>query len=334
MRRFLIAAACLALIAGKPSATVAAETTEVRLGHNYPASTHLHRGAEALAKYFNEHNKRFHIKIYPAGQLYQEKGLVQGVQTGALDISFVTSAAWGGTVPSVYVLNVPMLMGTNKLGLAGLNGAYGQDMVKNFEKAGVQLIGWVIYGPDDVIVNNVRPLVKPEDFKGLRLRSTGALHGIMVEALGGGPTVMSASEVYMALQRGTFDGSVTGVTSVVERKWYEVTKYATILPLSYSALPITVSRRLWSKLTDEEKKALTDAGKFATEESAREAETIAQQNREKIRKALQTVDLTDAQAMEIQKVVYSAAEDYIKKVAGDAGVQALKHAEEDVKKAR
>jgi len=330
VKRFLVAA-CLSLLALKPVAA-AAQTAEVRLGHNYPASTHLHRGAEALAKYFNEHNKRFHIKIYPAGQLYEEKGLVQGVQTGALDISFVTSAAWGGTVPSVYVLNFPMLMGTNKLGLAGINGAFGEDMVRNFEKANVQLIGWIIYGPDDVIVNTVRPLAKPDDFKGLRLRTTGALHAVMVEALGGGPTVLSASEVYMALQRGTFDGTVTGVTSVTERKWYEVTKFATILPLSYSALPVTVSRRFWNKLNDEEKKALTEAGKFATEESAKEAEMIAQENRAKIRKALQTIEIDQAQAAEIQKVVYSASEAYIKKVAGDAGLKALKDAEADVKK--
>lgn len=333
MKKYLIAAFCIALIAGKPAAS-AAETTEVRFGHNYPPSTHLHRGGEALAKSFNANNKRFHIKIYPSGQLYEEKGLVQGVQTGALDISFVTSAAWGGTVPSIYVLNFPMLMGTNKLGLAAINGTFGKAMERNFEKANVQLIGWVIYGPDDVIVNNVRPLVKPEDFKGLRLRSTGALHATMVEALGGGPTVMSASEVYMALQRGTFDGSVTGVTSVVERKWYEVTKYATILPLSYSALPITVSKRFWNKLDDAEKKALMDAGKLATGESAKEAEKIAKENGDKIRKALQTVDMTDAQAADIQKVVYSAAEAYIKKVAGDTGLQALKDAEEDVKKVR
>lgn len=333
MKRFLIAVFGLVLVAAKP-ATGLAQTTEVRLAHNYPPNTHLHRGGEVLANYFNAHNKRFHIKIYPSGQLYEEKGLVQGLQTGALDISFVVSAAWGGTVPSIYVLNFPMLVGSNKLGLAALNGAYGKDMVANFDKVGVQLIGWVIYGPDDVVVNGVRPLQAPADFKGLRLRSTGALHAIMVEALGGGPTVMSASEVYMALQRGTFDGSVTGVTSVAERKWYEVTKYATILPLSFSALPITVSRRFWGKLNDDEKKALTEAGRLATEESAKEAETIAQQNRDKIRKALQTIDMTDAQAMEIQKVVYSAAEGYIRKVAGDVGIQALRDAEADVSKAR
>lgn len=331
MKKYLVAVFCLALVVGKPAAG-AADTTEVRFGHNYPASMHTHRGAEVLAKHFNDHNKRFHIKIYPAGQLFEEKGLVQGVQTGALDISFVTSAAWGGTVPSVYVLDFPMLMGTDKLGLAAINGEFGEAMKRSFEKAKVQLIGWVVYGLYDIVVNSVRPLARPEDFKGLRLRSTGALHGAMVEALGGGPTVMPAGEVYMAIQRGTIDGTVTAVTSAVERKWYEPSKYATFLPLSYSALPITVSKRFWNKLDDSEKKALADAGMLATRESAKEAEKIVLENRDKIRKALPTVEMTDAQAMEIQKIVYAPAEAYIRKVAGDAGIQALKSAEADGKK--
>jgi TRAP-type C4-dicarboxylate transport system substrate-binding protein len=331
VKKYLATALCLALIAGAPAAA-RSETTEVRFGHNYPASMHTHRGAEVVAKYFNERNKRFHIKIYPAGQLFEEKGLVQGVQTGALDSSFGTSAAWGGAVPSVYVLDFPMLMGTSKLGLAAISGGYGKAMEKNFDKANVQLIGWVVYGLYDIVVNGVRPLAKPEDFKGLRLRSTGALHGAMVEALGGGPTVMSAGEVYMAMQRGTIDGTVTAVTSAVERKWYEPAKYATFLPLSYSALPITVSKRFWNKLDDAEKKALMDAGKLATQESAVEAETIVRENRDKIRKALPTVEMTDSQAMEIQKAVYASAEAYIKKVAGEAGVEALKEAEADIRK--
>lgn len=331
MKRFLMAAACLAIAAATPAA--AADRTEVRLGHNYPTATHLHRGAEALANYFNEHNDRFEIEIYPAGQLYHEKGLVQGVQTGALDMSFVVSAAWGGTVPMIYVLNFPMLMGTVEKGIAAIEGKYGEDIDKEFEKAGVKLIGWIIYGPDDVIVNNVRPLQKPEDFEGLRLRSTGSLHGIMVGALGGGPTVMSASEVYMALQRGTFDGSVTGVTSVAERKWNEVTKYATILPLSFSALPVTVSRRFWNKLDEDEQQALLEAGRHATEASAEEANAIMQQNREKVRNALETIDLSEEDAMAIQKVAYQAARDYIQEVAGEDGLQALADAEEDIKNA-
>src|SRR5512144_243841 len=80
MNRYVaIVVAVIALALGSIR-TAGAQVTEVRFAHNYPVATHLHRGAEALAKYFNEHNKRFKITVYPAGQLYEEKGLVQGIQ--------------------------------------------------------------------------------------------------------------------------------------------------------------------------------------------------------------------------------------------------------------
>ena len=259
---------------------------------------------------------------------------MQGIQTGALEISFVTSAAWGGSVPSIYVANFPMLMGTDARGKAAIDGSFGKGIAADFEKAGIHLIGWMVYGLDDIIVNNVRLLRGPDDFKGMRLRTTGALHGIMVKALGGGPTVMSASEVYMALQRGTFDGTVTGTTSVVQRKWNEATKFGTLLPLSYSPLPITVSRRFWDKLNPEERQALQEAGRVATEQTAGESHDIDQANRVQLRKSLQIFEMDDATAAQIGKLVYPAARDYIKEVAGEAGLEALKRAENDVKNVR
>ena len=64
MNRYIaIAVAVIALALGGMKAA-GAQVTEVRFAHNYPVATHLHRGAETLAKYFNEHNKRFKITIF------------------------------------------------------------------------------------------------------------------------------------------------------------------------------------------------------------------------------------------------------------------------------
>ena len=60
--------------------------------------------------------------------------------------------------------------------------------------------------------------------------------------------MMSSSEVYAALQRGTIDGASTGLGSVVKRKWFEVAKYATITSSSYSVWPVMINGKVWSKL--------------------------------------------------------------------------------------
>lgn len=303
----------------------------VRFGHNYPVSVHLHKGAETLAKYFNENNKRFTINIFPSGQLYTEKGLVEGVQNGALDMSFVTTAFWGGSAPSVYVMNFPMLLGTHERGKAAMEGKFGKALAKDIEAAGVKVIGWMEYGLDNVIVNPKKPILSGADFKGLRIRSASPIHGVMVKALGGGSVVLSASEVYMALQRGTFDAVISAPPSVVQRKWNEVAKYATIFPLSYTSLPITVSLNFWNKLNPDEQKALLKAGELATEETRLHAKDIDDKMRAEMNRTMEVVDMAPKAVEDMKKITDPACLEYIKQVAGDRGVEVVKLAQDDVK---
>ena len=76
--------------------------------------------------------------------------------------------------------------------------------------------------------NSKRPLAKPDDFKGLKIRAFSKGSADTIKALGGVPVVMSSSEMYMALQRGTVDGATTGMPAAVSRKIYEVQKYMTL----------------------------------------------------------------------------------------------------------
>jgi TRAP-type C4-dicarboxylate transport system substrate-binding protein len=62
----------------------------------------------------------------------------------------------------------------------------------------------------------------PADFKGQKMRVNDDIIGATVTALTGAPVFLSAGEMYMALQRGTIDGMHTGISSMVERKLYEV----------------------------------------------------------------------------------------------------------------
>jgi TRAP-type C4-dicarboxylate transport system substrate-binding protein len=309
----------------------AQDRTAVRFAHNYPVTVHLHKGAETLANYFNEHNKRFTINLFPGGQLYTEKGLVEGVQNGALDISFVTTAFWGGSAPSVYVMNYPMLLGTHERGKAAMEGKFGKALEKDIEAAGVKVIGWMEYGLDNVIVNPKKSILTAADFKGLRIRSASPIHGVMVNTLGGGSVVMSASEVYMALQRGTFDAVISAPPSVVERKWNEVAKYATIFPLSYTSLPITVSLNFWNKLSPEEQQALLEAGRRATQQTREHAKEIDDKMRAEMRRTMEVTEMAPQAVADLKKIVDPKSLEYIKQVAGDRGVEVVKLAEDDVK---
>ena len=208
------------------AAAVAQDKKEIRLAHHMPLQNHMHTSAEQLAQYFNQRSKDVQIKVFGGGQLYTERALVQSVETGAIEIAFTTASWWGGTTPSIHVLNAPMLLTSYAKARAAISGKMGNALETELEKNDVKIIGWLDSGVDAGLVNTVKPIRTIDDFKGLRIRTAFPMTVAMFKDLGAGSVVMSSSEVYMALQRGTFDGTHTGAPSVTDRKWIEVTKYA------------------------------------------------------------------------------------------------------------
>ncbi len=68
-----------------------------------------------------------------------------------------------------------------------------------------------------------------EDFKGLKVNSVGSLDARNVAALGASPVTMIMPEVYTALERGLLDIGILEWEGAFAFKWYEVTKYRTVL---------------------------------------------------------------------------------------------------------
>ena len=126
------------------------------------------------------------------------------------------------------------------------------------EKKGARALIWADYGFVQ-FANSKRPLTKPEDFKGLKLRGYGELPSETIKALGASPVTMGAGEVYMALQRGTIDGQTSGTTAMYDRKMYEVTKYLTITNHAFPEFILATNLKFWNSLSDEQKKIMQAA---------------------------------------------------------------------------
>lgn len=308
-----------------------AQKQEIRLAHHMPLQNHMHASAEQLAQYFNERSKGVHIKVFGGGQLYTERALVQSVETGAVEIAFTTASWWGGTTPSIHVLNAPMLLNSYDKAHAAIAGKMGKALEAELEKNDVKIIGWIDSGVDAALVNNARPIKSVEDFKGLRLRSAFPMTAALFKELGSGAVVMSSSEVYMALQRGTFDGTLSGSPSVADRKWMEVSKYATHWPVYFSSHPVAVNRRIWDGLSPENQKLLLEAGKVAGEASKKRAEEAEETSWQQIRKLLTPIEFDAATSEKLREIGERVSRTYLKEVAGDTGVRIYELAKEDIK---
>lgn len=224
------------------------------------------------------------IQHFPAMQLYNHKNSVSVLQTGGVDLGLVQTGFWTGVAPTINVMAYMSYFNSFAHYRAVMDGYPGEVMRKEFEDNGnLKVIGWANYGKNEVSSN--KPLLKLEDFKGMRIRGAGGGYAHWIKAMGAAPVTMDSGEVYQAMQRGTIDGAVSGPTTFDERKWYEVVKYATdsnILPCY--AYWMVLSLKTWNKLTPAQQKIFVDAAKKAQELNFSKAVEVDKLATEKVKK--------------------------------------------------
>lgn len=323
------AAAALSVVLASGLA-LAQDKTEIRLAHHMPLQHHMHRGAEAIADYFNERSDTYKIDVFGAGQLYKEKALVQSVQTGGIEMSFTTVGFWSGIAPSVVVMDYPLLLGTYERGRAALEGKMGEALAEDISRGGVEVLGWLHFGTNPVVINNKHPIKTLDDFKGLRLRSPNPMGSILFESVDAASTVMSSSEVYLAMQRGTLDGTLTGSTAVTQRKFYEVGPYATYVPLQYSAHPVAVNKRFWDRMPADQQALLREAVAVGSKLTSEEAQKADEAAVAEFRQLIEVYDMPHDVIEALAETAKPDADAYLEDIAGARGLEILELAREDV----
>jgi tripartite ATP-independent transporter DctP family solute receptor len=261
-----------------------AKTTLRMLGF-LPAQHQLSKTAELFIKEVEKNsNGEIEIQHFPASQLYNHKSSIPVLQTGAVDMAIIYGGNWTGVVPSLEVIGFHGFFKNIEHARAVVDGYPGEVINKDFEeKAHLKVFGWYDYGKSEVCSKD--PIIKLEDFKGKRIRSSGVSQATWVMALGAASVTIDAGEVYQALQRGTIDGAISGPSSFDQRKWFEVVKYATVSNMSlFSAYFGVVSLNSWNKLSPELQKILLDAGKKAQLFNFEAAEREDKLSSEKVQK--------------------------------------------------
>ena len=106
----------------------------------------------------------------------------------------------------------------------------------------------------------------PADLKGVNLRMPGTdAWQFLGKTLGASPTPLAFSEVYTALQTGAVDGQDNPLPTVVDKKFYEVTKQIVLTSHLVDLNYIAISNKLWGKLTPEQQAAVQKAADDAAE---------------------------------------------------------------------
>jgi tripartite ATP-independent transporter DctP family solute receptor len=287
--------AAVAALAFGVAAAAQAQTTTLKIGYATTKESHYGVGSTVFCDEVEKGTQgRYKCQQFPSSALGGEREQIEAVQLGTQDLVNTSTGPVGNFVPEVKIVDIPFLFRDYDHARKVMDGPIGQDILSKFPSKGIIALGWTENGFRHM-TNSKRDIVKPSDAAGLKMRTMeNKVHMDGYRTFGIQPTPMAFPELFGALQQGTVDGQENPIPVILSSKFSQVQKHLSLTGHVYSPALLLLSPKVWSKLSDADKKVFTDAAKKASVAQRKkvnddEANGIAQLEKEGM-KVIRTVD--------------------------------------------
>jgi tripartite ATP-independent transporter DctP family solute receptor len=251
LRRFigaaLAAAALAAPVAFAQQKTVLKATDVHPLG--YPTVEAIVRMGAKLEK---ATAGRLSIQMFPSMQLGGEKEMIEQAQVGALQIARISVGPMGPIVDELNVFNMPFVFKDEAQMRKVIDGPIGAEMLDKLTKSSARLValGWMDAGTRNVYSD--KPVTKPADLKGMKIRMMGnPLFVETMNAMGGNGIAMGFNELHQALQSGVVDGAENNEPTLLAQNHYQTPRGKVYSLTGHLIIPeiFVYSKVSWDKLS-------------------------------------------------------------------------------------
>lgn len=262
---------------------------ELKIAHNQTPGHPVHMGIERFAQRLEAlSGGQITCTIYHSGQLGDETQYLEKLQTGSIDIAKTSAGPIANFVPRMQVFSLPYLFRDREHYWHALDGEVGQHMLDNLsdrgegKPSGIKGLCFYDAGSRNFYTKD-KPVTTPEDLKGLTIRVMKDPVAIaMMETFGSTPKPMPAGEIYSALQRGNIQGAENNPPTFMKDSHWEVCKHFTFDHHSRIPDVLSISSKLWDKLTEQEKEWI----RTAAHESSLHQREIWQEQSDKATEAM------------------------------------------------
>jgi TRAP-type transport system periplasmic protein len=233
----------------------------IRMGHiGFPESP-FDKGAQKFKELLEARlPDRVEVRIYGSAQLGEDKEMLEGLRLGTLEMH-VPSSVLHSIEPMFGVFDLPFLIQDRTQMDRIADGPVGEKLTAKLLEHEIVLLGFWENG-FRMITNNVRPVVRPEDLKGIRIRTPKDPERVkLFAAFGASPTSMSYGEVFSALKQGVIDGQENPFSQIVPARFHEVQKYLSLSRHVYSPAYPIMSREYFEGLDPEIREAILDVAR-------------------------------------------------------------------------
>lgn len=258
-------AALVSALMGISGLAFAQATVKLTLGHGAAPGNPRHEASVKFAELAKtKSNGRIEVQVAPSAQLGDDAAMVTSLRTGALDMSANSQGAVANAVGEYAAYGMPFMFTSPAQAFKVLDGPLGKELADKSAEKGMIVLGYWDNGIRHM-TNSKRPINKVEDMKGLKMRTPpDAVLVDIMQALGAEAQQIKFAELYVALQQGVVDGQENPLVNIHASKLYEVQKHLALTSHMFQMTPFLMSKRTWDKLSDADRKAVTEAAAEAT----------------------------------------------------------------------
>jgi len=322
----------LALIGAAPAQ---AEQMKLRMGHVFAANSPMDQASQEFARLVKERTDgRISIALFPNSQLGGELAQARELSRGSQDLALLNPGSLAGLDPLLDMHYLPYIASdfetVDKI-FYNPDGIIQKTLSETLAKHKIETLGYFEL-EFRAVTNSRRPIEKPSDMQGLKLRVPGsaAIKGYF-EAAGAQVVAMPFPELFTSLQQGAVDGQDNGASITYESRLFETQKYMTATQHVYAMGTVAASSQLWGKLSDADRKILTDT---AVEVTARQIKANRAKNAEfmaQIEKAGLEIIRPTAEQMSAFEALAQGVWDKLAPVYGEERIARLR---EEVRQAK
>ena len=200
-------------------------------------------------------------KVYPSGQLGADADLINSLalDSGTVDIIITDASNFATYEPLMGISALPFNFADFDQAWAFMD----SDIEAEAEAGLIDQNMRVLAHYDNgfrCVTNSKGPVESPDDMKGMLIRTPeNPVIMATMTALGANPQPLAFSELYQALQQGTYDAQENPIPVIYNNKLYEVQDYLSVTNHIYSGMCFTIAESVWQKLSAEQQEIVQAA---------------------------------------------------------------------------
>ncbi len=262
----IVAGAVAGLVLGFPFAAQAQQPIVIKFSHVTTPDTPKGKGAEKFKQLAEQYTGgKVKVEIYPNSQLYKDKEEIEALQLGAVQLLAPSTSKFAPIgIKEFEALDLPFIFPDEAAYLKATKGVIGKALLQKLDSKGITGLAFWDNGFHMISAN--KPLRKPRDLQGLKIRISGSkVADAYLRAMGALPQIIAFSELYQALQTGVVDGCENTPSNYYTQKLHEVQKHINVMNHAHLSYAVIANKKFWDGLPADIRVKLEQAMQEATD---------------------------------------------------------------------